>query len=286
MPEEKVELPAEKAYYLLRTQIVQEIQGQLLAWAKQRVWIASAIAAFIGFIGINAIVTVSLYGLLKDDLRSAQQASVIAADAAAQARTATKMANSHVENLNVKAKDLDDRFGNLTGKLEAESINAKEAAIKEVELLGEKVDALDDLVSKLAKRSEDSAAALDEYQSTRREQQKLAESRRDEFSQNSDFRVRVFTPPSVGLTAKALVASLAKLGFKPTQEKLLRDMPEETVIVYTPESFEKAAVVQGVVSEVLGIPKGRIMLQEKRLWLSKSRFFSFSGNNIAVFLEP
>ena len=105
----KVTLPAEDAYELLRIRAVEDVQSEVLDRLKRRSWVVGIAVAVVGFFGINGLVTMSLYTLLRDDLREAQRASVTAADTTSEAAQAIQAAQAYVETLRRQEQEINSR---------------------------------------------------------------------------------------------------------------------------------------------------------------------------------
>ena len=53
---EKVQLPAEDAYQLIRSQAIAEVQGELEQWGRRRFWFITTILSLVGFFGGSVLI--------------------------------------------------------------------------------------------------------------------------------------------------------------------------------------------------------------------------------------
>jgi len=86
------DMPSEKAYYLQRTQVLGEVQAELLAWAKRRFWIVAIVSVCVGWFGLRTIIK----DLASDELKDARAASARAEAAADAASGATAKAQANI----------------------------------------------------------------------------------------------------------------------------------------------------------------------------------------------
>jgi len=122
-----IQMPADKAYYLQRIEVLKELENELMLWAKKRFWILSIVVAGIALIGGASLITsmiesrvnskvsteVLRYETKFDKLREATIASSIAT------KDAEKTAR-HIKELLTKltktAENFDNNFNELSNR--------------------------------------------------------------------------------------------------------------------------------------------------------------------------
>ena len=169
MTENKVELSAEEAYELLKIKAVEEVHSEVLAKLKRKLWVFGVVIAVVGFFGINGLVTMTIYGLHKDDLRSAQKASITAEEASITAEDTTLAAQSAIDSVTKLVSDLEKneqavnrRLDDVLTKAEGRAENVRASGLQEVSVVSTRLDRLAALVESLAKEQPN---LVSEYQS-------------------------------------------------------------------------------------------------------------------------
>ena len=210
-----IELPAEKAYFIMKMEVAREIQGELLDWAKRRIWISGAIIAVIGFLGINSLVISSIYTLLREDLQLAHESTILARETAEDASRYIEKVNA----LETVASDVGQRFDDILLRFRAEGGNVKAGTLVEVDALRRRLEELEGLVASLGSR--DNPTRVAEYRDQVETVKNQVASARIAFSENSKYFVVIhFSPNSA--TANKLAFEVHEIleqqGFKTAPE--------------------------------------------------------------------
>jgi hypothetical protein len=147
-----VEMPAEKVYHLMKIQVLEETQEELLKWAKRRFWLVTIAAIVLGIVGVRALVR----DLISKELSGATKAAAAAEASAEDAREATRAAREQLSDfrdelaavqetasrIQMTLQKLEARSGILGNQVAQAGIvsanAAKEAASLRTDLTGEK----------------------------------------------------------------------------------------------------------------------------------------------------
>lgn len=302
-PRVTVEMPAEQAYFLQRTQVLHEVQGELLAWGKRRFWVISFVVVAVGALGGYAFIkeTVRSFverevGKVERETREASKAAVLAQDSAAKARAATEEAAKQAETygrtvgaLQERAKEVDALFLGVRQRVDAESGSLKVRAEKDVKEISDRLNRLDELVASLAKESQASRQALDAYRKELAEMKASAQAERGRFAANAEYRVTVYFNDKTKNLSDRVVERLRQAGFKTSAQamkevaEILPKLPSiagprvtaVNSITYTPDAKMKAEEVRDLVAPL--VLAGRLKLVEKLL---------LAGDQPWMFLQP
>jgi hypothetical protein len=216
-----VEMSAEKAYYLQRTQVLGELQQELLKWAKTRFWVVTAVVVLVGFLGSGLLIRETVRTLVEKQIADANTAAIIAKEAATRAALATeeitKQAQTYVKTvteLQEKASQVDAQFVSVRQRLEAESANVKAGAAREAKDITTRLGRLESLVAGLAKQPQVDRQAVAAYQSdiVKLRESAFAEGKR--FAENSTYFVSIYYNEKTAAIAPKVVEILTQAGFK------------------------------------------------------------------------
>ena len=268
---------AEQAYFLQRTQVVSELQAELISWLKSRVWIGTLIGVFVGVFGLNAIVTVTIYNFLRDDLKEATRATALAEDSAKEAKSATESASGFVKELEKTAATVNQNFDRLKQRLDAESSHSRAVREQEVASVQSRISQLEGLVEEISATSDANRAALAEYNRNARQATIQAQTKAAQIEANAEFIVLVSavgaSPETVEEVRKMLVLNGFKVAYNPSPER-----PDRTTIVWGGErTREKSAEIRQLISSAAGV--GTVQIIESPLGIE-----SFTENYVGVFL--
>jgi hypothetical protein len=127
-----VEFSSERAYNLIRLELLEEVKGELFNWAKKKLsWIV-VILLLLGFGGIHFIiqqlVSSSEESRITDELALVEKQVEGATLATVQANVAAQRANEATEKAVNKANDYIDTVEKLSAK--AEQVNTQFAAVR------------------------------------------------------------------------------------------------------------------------------------------------------------
>lgn len=269
----------ERQYYLRRTQLLNELQGELLSWGRRQFWLVSLIVGVLaigGYFGVANLVQSTVRevvereaGQMRREAWEAAKAAALAQESTAKARTATEEATKRTEAyaetvgaLQERAKQVDTQFLAVLQRLEAESANLRVAAAKDVKDVTARLARLEELVAKMARDSEASRQAVETYQKEVAALKAAAQAEASRFASNAAYRVTVYFNDSTrDLSAKA-VEILAQAGFKTSSASvsvfdLFSKSPSlgggRTVnsIVYDPKEKAKAEGIRILLSSLV-----------------------------------
>lgn len=227
-PRATVEMPAEKAYFLQRTQVLEELKADLKTWAKQWSVFLVLIVAVVGYFGVSNVIEGTVRRLMDREVtnmeretREASKAAVLAQDSAAKAKAATEEATKQTEiygstvgALQERAKEVDAQFLGVKQRLDAESANIRASAAKDVKDITARLARLEKLVEKVAEESRASRQAVETYQKEVAEMKAASQAEGTRFAANAKYQVTVyFNEKTKDLSAKA-VEKLTQAGFK------------------------------------------------------------------------
>lgn len=216
-----IEMPAEKAYYLQKTQVLDDLQKELIQWAKNRFWIVTAIVIVLGYFGFSLLIRETVRGLVEKEITDANRAAIIAKESATRASLATeevtKQAQTYsktVIGLQEKANQVDAQFISLRQKFEADSANVKAGAAREAKDIATRLARLETLVAEMAKQPQLSQEAVSAYQKEIAGLKEAAFAEGKKFGENSAYYVTVYyNEKTIALSTK-VVEKLSQAGFK------------------------------------------------------------------------
>ena len=160
-----INIPSEKAYFLQRTQVLYEVQQELLKWAKSKLWLISVFTIIAAFFGIKNITSSAIESQINPQLTKAQEqitrAKVESEKSAELIQKSVTLANQaekkvsefskQIEDLQNTAKEVNNELVSLRSQIEivTEVADLKEqAAIEENSQLLQKIDETQQLALK------------------------------------------------------------------------------------------------------------------------------------------
>lgn len=222
-----IEMPAEKAYYLQKTQVLGDLQKEIVQWAKKRFWIVTAIIIVLGFFGSSLLIRETVRGLVEKEIADATRAAIIARESATRASLATeeviKQAQTYtktVSALQEKANKVDAQFIGIRQRLEAESANVKAGAAREAKDIATRLARLETLVAGVAKQPQTSQQAVADYQKEIAGLREAAFTEGKKFGENSAYYVTVYYKENASALSTKVVEKLAQAGFKATSSSI------------------------------------------------------------------
>lgn len=267
-----IEVSEKQAYYLQRIEVLEELRGKLLAKAK---WWFGGILVLIG-VGGFVFVDYSINKLLDSELRQIRKATILAEDAATNAREAADQATRQAEvssgapvALDKRANSLDVQLLGIRHRIDSETANTRAGGEREMEAIRSQVAELQKLVEKVLTESrEDLDAIVKTYQIQLDKIARTARIEKERFSENSKYMVTVFYHPNVKSISEMAVEKLVQAGFKASLEnylvwtKLLPAQPlkGKNEIAYTPLAKEKSKEIQNLLASLPGV--GEFALKE------------------------
>ena len=152
MPDEELmQMPADKAYHLQRTEVLEECKIELVGWAKWRLSFFAALVAVGGAIGLYGGLSSIVKGMVDEDVQphivDAQKAIMAAQMELDRAQVSAAEAEKVASNMTKQAKELERRLNELqdeAGQL-AGHLTGTNAKLK-AELEGRLVELESDLV--------------------------------------------------------------------------------------------------------------------------------------------
>lgn len=276
MNEKKVELFAEDAYSLLKVKAIEEVHSEVMNKLKKKLWVFGIVIAVVGFFGINGLVTMTIYGFLKEDLRSAQKASITAENTTMAAKSAIATISKLVEALEKQESDIKKRMESVLGKAEARSENVRAYSRQEITIVSDRIKQLEALVKMLAEKQ---PAQVLEYQTAVQSLNYEASQQRVRFDTNSNFTFEL----SFDMSSEAALSlgnnikeKLSKEGFQAEGSHDLAEgilelgaIPENHIIV-TDVSHDSGIYVQKILEPILGGRKLPIINTKEINWIKES----------------
>ena len=262
-----IEMPAEKAYYLQKTQVLDDLQKELIQWAKKRFWIITAIVIVLGFFGSSLLIRETVRGLVEKEIEDANKAAIIARESATRAAIATeevaKQAQTYAKTvigLQEKASQVDTQFTSIRQRLEAETANVKADAARETKDIATRLTHLEKLVAGVVKQPQTSQQAVATYQKEIVELKEVAFNEGKKFGENSAYYVTVYyNEQTIALSAK-IVEKLTQAGFKAASSSILtlRFLENitlvETFIKPSEVKVQKGEITVNTIIHDIGLP--------------------------------
>ena len=215
-------LSPEDEYQLLKLKALQDSEDDLLKWAQTRFWYGAAIVACLSLIGIPAIVRQMLSTEVKEAMRASADAQAAAAsghEAIRDVRAEAAKYKELVEMLSTTAKGLDEKFREITSRIDAEGARTSAGADLKISALDQQINQIREMISRLATETRHEAQDWAQHQRTIEEVRESAATSESEFADNSKFRVIVVgaLPDSatvLGSLTSSIVNALSLKGFK------------------------------------------------------------------------
>ena len=223
--EATIDLARDERYELERFRLERDLQKDILEWAQTRFWVVVFVTVLIGFFGVRALVR----EMIASELREATRATAQAQAAAEQTPRLTKEVRSDaekyrllVDELSSGAATVDQRFHEVSGRINPESDHSVAAADLKVAELTQQVNELSDVVKRLADESKSARELIHDYERRAADLGVAAASKRERFADNSKYDVLVAhygedTP--TGQFAAELRRELTGRGFKAVDGK-------------------------------------------------------------------
>lgn len=302
-----ISIPAEKAYYLLRTQVLKDIEHEVMAWAQKRLWLVTLVVVVVGFFGASALITQTISARLDPELRRASEQitrTQIEAENTAniihKAQGVVDAATKKVSSYSKQLQDLQETSDKLSQQLSAlrtqakgEATNIRASAELQVEAMKAQFSELEKLVEALAAESKRATQDLENYKRDIAKLNEVAEAKSQEFSENSKYSISILYGDSKKDTAEKLKVVLAKNGYKVSfqSSKELKNIANAS-----PETFSTNAIFVG--EEARSIVKNLIALSKDSVDLNdfvqlgpvisgsqkEGRWIQVDKNTIAILL--
>lgn len=278
-PEDRtLQISPEHAYYLQRTQALADLQQELLAWGKRRFWIVALATIAIGFVGMRTIVR----DLAHDELRAAIRASADAEASAKAARDATAKAKAGVEDyqntveeLRVRAGEVDKRYKDLETKLAARSENVREEARLSGRSTALELSKLRAAIGDLLTRVGNVESARD-FKSDLAKVRESTETLKANFAENSKYTIPFSYRTAPSSYTSAFLSVLKKAGFQVPdhantdfaidEKNYFKRHPEgtltrltENLLKHSPASRSKATEIAALLKSVPGARSVRLI---------------------------
>ncbi len=216
-----ITMPAEKAYYLQRVQVLEELQTDLLKWAKKRFWIITAIVVVFGVLGSGILIRETVRTLVDKQIAEANTAAILAKESATRATLATDEIIKHTQTygktvgvLQERATKVDAQFVAIQQRMEAESGNVKAGAARETKDIATRLARLESLVGGLAKQPQIPQKEVAAYEKEIAELKQAAFAEGKRFAENSDYYVTVYYNEKSTTLSTKVTEKLTEAGFK------------------------------------------------------------------------
>jgi hypothetical protein len=253
---EQLDLSPEQQYLLMKLQIERELQDEILKWAQTRFWILAGVSVVVGFFGVRSFMREMVSSELKDAMRASAEANAAATqgkDAVKEVRAEAAKYSATVMELTAAAGTVDQKFRELSSRIDAEGTRSVAAANLKVTAIDQQLGELRRIVEVLAKDSEGTKRALVEFEQRRTQAQQSAASTQAEFDENSTFTVTVVSHGTGSLTeptALRVVDALSKLGFKASSSSWASGVPvnEDIKIAYRSRAAKKIELIRTIVA--------------------------------------
>lgn len=259
-----------------------ELRDEFLSWAQTRFWFASIALLIIGFFGIRGIIR----ELVSSELKDATKAGAAAEVAAVSAREATKKAHEKIEglqetltDLDSRAIEVDSRFREVLARLDAESKHVRQQSQDEIKLLTNRLDKLDELVTKTA-ATPSASDLVTKYQERKNELLAADRLHRSDFIKNSVYLMHVLVSNVKDDLATKIVDVLTSEGFKASVLEVPDLSSRGRVIQYASKAKEGALRARDLVSPLLSGEELPVVPYENR---PKK---TYSPNYFSIALAP
>jgi len=253
-------LSPDQQYLLMKLQIERELQDEILKWAQTRFWILAVVSVVIGFFGVRSLVREMLSSELKDAMRASAEANAAAAqgkDAVKEVRAEAARYSATVEELSTAARTVNEKFGELSSRIDAEGTRSVAAADLKISAIDLRLSELRGMVELLAKDSEGTRKALAEFEARRRQAEQSVATTQAEFDENSTFKVEVVGHGPGSQTEESalrIVDALSKVGFKASSGRWAQGtaVAENIRVAYRDRAAKQAEVVRTLVTTNVG----------------------------------
>jgi len=239
-----IEMPADKAYYLQRIDLLQEVQRELTSWAKTRLWWIAAIAVIGGYLGFTVLVKEVIREFAGKAVQEAVEASILARDSAQKAKVVTDQGTKQAETyattvaaLQEKANGVDAQFVVIRQRLQAESTNLKANAEREVKEITTRLARLEKLVTGLATQPQIAQTAVTNYQKDVAEIKAAAFADGKRFAENAKYFVIVYYNEKTSAVSTKVLEKLREAGFKVTSSSKVLVFTSYPSALLTPEAI-------------------------------------------------
>ena len=285
MSNDKIELPTDKAYELLRLRAMEDVESELVARFKKKIWMITAFAAVVGFFGINGAVTTAVYYLLKDDLNASSKSAMKAQismentqllkkkieedfnllldSSKTQFRSTVEEAADSIKGLKNDLAELKASLSEMNqdfeAKIDANSMHAAMDTKQEVDNLNDRIQKLKSLVKNIADGEE--KVKSDQIISEISINEMSAFIKRKAFHDNSEYTFSILfdrEDPFNKILTETIRDKLVELGYK---SDTLADynnsakyckLITKNMIVYTDSSRLKIPEVKDIVDSSIG----------------------------------
>ncbi len=264
VPSFQPSLSADQIYELQRTKAINDIEKEILDWAKARFWLIAVVTLIVGFFGVRALVKDLIFSQLQDAAKAsarAEAAAEIARDSAVDTTKHLRAFGDTLIALEDQTKEIErsvvetkENFEEERKALQANASHAVASAELEVAELKEQLSQLTTLVEKLAKTSEQHHDLLSVFEQSRQETTRKQQSQREHFEQNSKYRVMIAYYRGRPLpTATQIFDMLKEIGFKVSEGKWAEESKEakEVKIRHKKRAEAKAEEIRAMLTPLL-----------------------------------
>jgi hypothetical protein len=229
-------ISSDEFYSLNKIKILNEIQKEVLKWAKGRFWIIVVVVTVINIFGIKSIID----SVLHKNILATDKATYIADET----RVKLSDVNELVGELKKKTQDLKESLDDIEDsqrELSSFSIN-----------LGIFQKQLKEVSDYLSSSDKDFAW----FKEKREEEMKLKDSEVQYLKDNYKYKILINFTKSAQPTSKIIAEKLINKGFKVKVEELhlnKKDEISENVLEYAPISELKIDQIQNIIKELIPI---------------------------------
>jgi hypothetical protein len=224
------EISPEERYELMKLRTLNEVQGDLTIWAKQRVWLLLLLVTLVAFFGVGNFISATVGQSIAKEMETvntqinAAVKSSIEADASA--RQATKAAET--ENLKIvqTATNLRETLERVTKEaletekqlksLASHGENIRDESRLLTNSLEQRIANLEKNVKRVVAKSTDGNAASDNLSSSIDQLTAKAKQDRETFFKNSKYEIQIGYTEKNTVFAKTLEDTFRKQGFVTT----------------------------------------------------------------------
>jgi hypothetical protein len=269
--ERGIEIPADRAYELEKIAILQELQSDIMTWAKKRFWLLFIAVSVLGIFGFTTLINQTISSRLQPLITRANEeitrAKISAENATETTNSSEKLIkeatekvnnySSQVTSMQDTADILSKQFSEIKRNLDAEASNIRAGSELGLNSLKERLEKLESFVETVAKESVTSKTLLTEYKASLTRLENQTQMRIKEFAEYSDYSIAISTKKPISGKAALLSDKLTKLGFKTSNAvydvvaEISRKGNRSIKITYVNQTFEAVLPkVKSIIEEV------------------------------------
>ena len=222
-PRGTIEMPAEKAYFLLRAEVLQEAKDDLASWFRRRFWIGAVAVTIVGYFGVATLTTAIIRASTERAFVAAIEAEQQAKAAGTAVKRATEQADAYSETvagLKTEAARAQLDLEGLRQRIQADTGNVKARAEQDVASITGRLRQLEEFVAKIAAASEAGRREIETYRSELTKLRTASQAERQRFVANSEYRVTIYYTEGTREAARKVQERLVQEGYRIASDEL------------------------------------------------------------------